>query len=485
MIRSLRAQLTLWSAGVLGVALMVLSVGVYFFAERTLYQRMDAGLLSALDDTIHAVSQPPVDGSRRGDSFEKALQSLRYPGRSVWLLDSQGRVLAKRAPSGEQLLRLPERVREAGEHPRFYELVESGSDTDDGCRGVFARFSDSAGTSYIGVVAQSNEAISDQLDVLLDVLLLAVPFAVILAGAGGWFLARRSLTPVAAMADSARQITARNLAERLPVHNPRDEIGSLATTFNQLLDRLSTAFTQQRQFMADASHELRTPLSVMRTAAEVTLEQDHRQESEYREALATVKQQGRRLTGIVENMFALARADMGQLSTHCTDLYLDEVVIEALRAASVLAARKEIRIEQEVTGEAPYRGDEGLLRQMVLNLLDNAIKYTPAGGKVKVHLETRAAEYTIQVTDTGPGIPGEDQRYIFDRFFRSDKARTGNSAEKGGAGLGLSIACSIAELHGGQIKLTRSDSWGSTFVVLLPMRVARADAARIRGIGRP
>jgi len=467
-IRSLRAQLTLWSAGVLGVVLMVLSGGVYFFAERILDQRMDAGLLSALDDTIHTVSQPAVDGSRQADSFEKALQSLHYPGRSIWLLDSEGSVLAKKAASGEQSLRLPERVSEAGERPRFYELDESGPDADDGCRGVFKRFSDAGGASYIGVVAQSTELISDQLDLLRDLFLVAVPFAVILAGAGGWFLARRSLAPVVAMAESARQISARNLAERLPVHNPRDEVGSLATTFNQVLDRLSTAFTQQRQFMADASHELRTPLSVMRTAAEVTLERDHREEPEYREALATVKQQARRLTGIVENMFALARADMGQLSTHCADLYLDEVVNEALRAASVLAARKEIRIEQAITGEAPYRGDEGLLRQMVLNLLDNAIKYTPPGGTVKVRLETRATEYAIQVMDTGPGIPGEDQRYIFDRFFRSDKARTGKSDEQGGAGLGLSIACSIAELHGGQLKLARSDSSGSTFTVLLP-----------------
>jgi len=469
-IRSLRAQLTLWSAGVLGMVLIVLSVGAYFFAQRTLDQRMNAGLLTTLDDVIHTVSQPPVGGSRPADSFEKALQSMHYPGRSIWLLDSGGRVLVKRPASSEISLRLPERVSEAGERPRFYELAESRPDADDECRGVFQRFSDTASASNIAVVAQSTEPISDQLDLLFDLFLVAVPFAVILSGVGGWFLARRSLAPVAAMAESARQITARNLADRLPVHHPRDEVGSLATTFNQLLDRLSTAFTQQRQFMADASHELRTPLSVMRTAAEVTLEQDHRQETEYREALATVKQQARRLTGIVENMFALARADMGQLSTHFADLYLDEVVSEAVRAASVLAARKEITIDQDVTAEAPYRGDEGLLRQMVLNLLDNAIKYTPPSGTVTVRLEARATEYAIQVTDTGPGIQGEDQLHIFDRFFRSDKARTGksNSKEEGGAGLGLPIARSIAELHRGQLTLARSDCSGSTFEVLLP-----------------
>jgi heavy metal sensor kinase len=443
---------------------------VYFFAEQILDQRMETGLLSLLDDTIHAVSQAPVDGSRQAGSLEKTLQSVHNPGRSIWLLDSDGRVLAKKASSSEESLRLPERMSEAGERPRFYELDESGPDADDGCRGVFKRFADSAGVSYIAVVAQSTELISDQLDMLRDLFLLAVPFAVILAAAGGWFLARRSLAPIAAMAASARQITARNLEERLPVHNPDDEVGSLATTFNQVLDRLSAAFTQQRQFMADASHELRTPLSVMRTAAEVTLEQDHRQEPEYREALATVKQQARRLTGVVENMFALARADMGQLSPHRADLYLDDLVNEALRAASVLATHKEIRVEQDITSEAPYRGDEGLLRQMLLNLFDNAIKYTPPGGAMKVCLETRATEYAIQVTDTGPGIPGEDQHYIFDRFFRSDKARTGNSNEDGGAGLGLSIARSIAELHGGQLQLARSDSSGSTFIVRLPRR---------------
>ena len=174
-----------------------------------------------------------------------------------------------------------------------------------------------------------------------------------------------------------------------------------------------------------------------------------------------------------DGMFALARADMGQQITHSTDFYLDEIVDEAVLAASVLASRKGQEIEAKCAGESPYRGDEGLIRQMVLALLDNAVKYTPQGGSIKVSLENRGTYYVVFITDTGPGIPVGDHPRIFDRFFRSDKARTSNPNGNGGAGLGLSIARSIAELHKGQIELKRSDTTGTTFIILLPFGETR------------
>jgi heavy metal sensor kinase len=467
---SLRAQLTLWYGGVLALALVVLSLSAYFAAARLLTQRMDSSLLSTMDEAERSLRQPAVDTESPSEFALRALQSLHYPIRTIWVLDTEGRLLAEKKAATGSPLRHPQGLTAGAGAPHFYQFAESRVDADDSCRGVFKRVTVPAGASYLIVVAQSTESIEDQLDLLRDVSFIVVPFAVVLAAAGGWFLAHRSLAPVSAMADSAKQITARNLEERMPVPNPGNEVGSLATTFNQLLDRLSTAITQQRQFMADASHELRTPLSVMRTAAEITLERSSRDESDYREALNVVKQQTGRLTQIVNDMFALARADMGQLSLHPVDLYLDEVANEALRAAAVLAKRKKIDLESQIGGEAPYRGDEGLLRQMVLNLLDNAIKYTMPGGHVKLGLEARTTEYAIQVTDTGPGIPSEDQPRIFDRFFRSDKARTGQNSVENGTGLGLSIARSIAELHGGQLNLQRSDSSGSAFIALLPRR---------------
>jgi two-component system, OmpR family, sensor kinase len=470
-IKSLRTQLTLWYVGVLAAVLLLASAAAYYGAERILTQRMDTSLLATADEVVRALSTQARNQDGDSRFVSQLVEELGYPNRTIWLLDANGRVLAEKKATTGPKLQLARNLSEAGAGHRFYELDESQPDADDSCRGIVERFATSNGSSYILVVTQSTETISDGLDLLRGLTLFVVPLAVFLAAAGGWFLARRSLAPIASMAATARQITANNLGERLPVHNPQDEIGSLATLFNQVLERLSGALTQQRQFMTDASHELRTPLSVIRTAAEVTLEPAHRQESEYREALGIVKQQVQRLTGIVENMFALASAEMGQLKLYATDFYLDEVVGEAVTAAAVLAARKQIKIELRVGGEAPYRGDEGLLRQMLMNLLENAIKFTPQGGSVLVSLKEAPGKYVIQVADTGTGISPDDQPYIFDRFFRADKARSEVHAENG-AGLGLSITRSLAELHGGQVQLESSGPQGSAFVVSLPRALA-------------
>ncbi len=277
---------------------------------------------------------------------------------------------------------------------------------------------------------------------LRGILYIAVPVALALAGLGGWFLARKSLAPVVAMSESARRIGSGNLDERLPVANPRDELGQLAATFNELLARLDDAFTQQqrafeqqRQLMADASHKLRTPLSVMHTTAEVTLAGERRDEGEYRDAVAMMDAQTRRMRRIVEDMFTLARADAGHRPLERTDFYLDELVAETACAASVPATRKGVKVEVAASVETLYRGDEGLLRQMLLNLLDNAIKYTPADGAVRVSLTSPGSTYEIEVADTGRGIPPEAQPHIFKRFYRVDKARSRDGAvDRGGAG---------------------------------------------------
>jgi signal transduction histidine kinase len=269
------------------------------------------------------------------------------------------------------------------------------------------------------------------------------------------------------MATTTQRITAENLDERVPVHNSRNELGQLATSFNELLSRLSTSFSQQRQFMTDASHELRTPLSVIRTAAQVVLQKPQRMESEYREALGSIEQQTQRLARIVNDMFTLARTDSGAVVLQSAEMYLDEVLSESAQIVSVLARRKDIRIEMPAKDEAPYRGDEGLLRQMFINLLDNAVKYTGEGGLVRILLESMESEYIVIISDTGIGIATEAQPYIFDRFFRADKSRT-QTMDGNGAGLGLSIARVIAEVHKGRLELQRSDETGSTFVVFLP-----------------
>jgi heavy metal sensor kinase len=324
-----------------------------------------------------------------------------------------------------------------------------------------------ANTPYIILASQPLEAVEDELESLREILYLATPAVLLVAGLGGWFLARQGLAPVGAMAKRARQLGAGSLDRQLPVANPRDELGQLATSFNELLSRLDAAFDEQRRFMADASHELRTPLSVMSTAAGVTLKKEHRAEEEYREALQMMAEQTRRLSRIVQDMFILARADAGHYPLQKRALYLNDLIGEVARAGGLLASDKSVSVELSNLPEAAFHGDEDLLRQMVMNLVDNAVKFTPAGGTVRLGLARRGGEYLLSVSDTGPGIPAEARPHVFERFYRADKARS--RSEDGGAGLGLAIARWIAQAHDGDLRLDDSDAAGATFTIRLPL----------------
>jgi heavy metal sensor kinase len=304
-----------------------------------------------------------------------------------------------------------------------------------------------------------------------------IPIAVLLASAGGYFLARKSLAPVVAMSSQAGRIGAANLHERLAVQNERDELGHLAQSFNNLLDRLSQSFERQRRFMADASHELRTPVAILRGESEVALSQQTRSLEEYRESLSVLHQEAERLTHIVEDLFTLTRADAGQYPLQPRDFYLDELIAECVHSARTLAQAKDISLIFEATCESPIHADESLLRRMILNLLDNAIKYMPPGGRVTVSCRRIGDEYALSIADTGSGIPAELQPRIFERFFRVDKARSRSDSD-GGAGLGLSISRWIAEAHQGRLELTRSDSAGSIFTAYLPAALVSSVSTR-------
>ena len=246
---------------------------------------------------------------------------------------------------------------------------------------------------------------------VLSAFALAIPLSIVLASGGGYFLARRSLSPVVEMATQAGRIGADNLHQRLQVTNAHDELGHLAQSFNSLLDRLDQSFEQQRRFMADASHELRTPVAILFGEADVALSQASRSPEDYRESLDILRAEAKRLKHIVEDLFTLARADAGQYPLVLTDFYLDELVTECLRSVRTLAAAKQITISCDTSKEMPIHADEALLRRMIVNLLDNAIKYTPAGGHVSVTWES-ISQYRITVSDTGHGIPSELQTRI-------------------------------------------------------------------------
>lgn len=266
-----------------------------------------------------------------------------------------------------------------------------------------------------------------------------------------------------------------------PVVTPHDELGGLAVVINSLLDRLERAFAQQRRFMADASHELRTPTAILNTEAQVTLAREHRSEAEYRESMTVMQQAAARLTRIVDDLFLLARADAGHLVARMRDIYLDEVVHDVTRAVRPLGERRSVRVELQPVVDAPFHGDADLLGRLLLNLLDNAIKFSVGGGTVTIAL-ARLGEgdgtgrYEIRVIDDGPGIPPAVQERVFERFFRGDPARGRvEPTETSGAGLGLAISRRIAEAHGGTLQLVASRPGRTEFCLSLPATTTTRD----------
>ncbi len=290
-----------------------------------------------------------------------------------------------------------------------------------------------------------------------EALTVGIPIAILLSAVIGWWLASIGLRPITDMADRAARIPLTGL-EDLGQTNRTDELGRLADTFNALVARLRSALVTQRQFMADASHELRTPVSVVSTAADVLLSREHREESEYREALTIVGGQARRLGHLVEDMLVLARADAGGYPLRPVALYLDELVADSRRGLDVLALERGVTIHADRLPEAPFEGDEELLRRLVVNLLQNAVQHTPRGGEVLVTIERTPQTIALRVTDGGAGIPIADRERIFDRFVQLDQARRAQ-----GTGLGLPIARWIAEAHNGTLVLKSSGPGGSTF----------------------
>lgn len=467
---SVAVRLTLWYVGMLAVVVAILSIGLYTLVTRNLYDHLDAGIGSTLQLAVTALKSSNYQPGSYSGALTRTLASLQIPNQTVAVLDSGGHVLAEKTGPGGPQLRIPPSPLRPTDAFQFYELPESQPDLDDRFRAAFERVpADAANGFYCVIAGQSSESLQDRIDLLFDVLWTVVPMMLIVAGTGGWFLTRSSLTPVMGMAQCAHRISAANLDQRLPITNAGDEFGSLAAAFNELLARLHGSFTQQQQFMADASHELRTPVSAIRTTSEVLLEREGRSEGEYLEAMNIIKEQSRRLTRIVEDMFTLARADAGHTEVCITELYLDELLLEIARSARMLAARKGLRLEISDLPEARFFGDEGMLRRMLWNLVENAVKYTPQDGRIEVSLSLVDKQYLITVTNSGDGIPEGAQAHIFERFYRADQARSReNSADDSGAGLGLPIARSIAEAHRGRLALRKSDHSGSIFEIILP-----------------
>jgi heavy metal sensor kinase len=311
--------------------------------------------------------------------------------------------------------------------------------------------------------ASPDERVEQQLDEILVVLVLGLPVIVILAGVGGYLMARRALAPIDHLAADARRITAERLHQRLSVPNEHDEIGRLAAVINDTFARLESSFDHLRRFTADASHELRTPLAVIRGIGELSLGQT-RTPAEYKEAMGSMLEEVDRLTRLVDALLRLSRGDAGTVRLSPEVLDLADLARDITASLGILADERRQQLNVVATSGVNVLADRLVLRDAVANLVDNAIKYGPAESIIDVRVDGDAARAVLTVTDQGPGVASEHRARIFDRFYRVDEGR---SREMGGTGLGLAIAKWAVEANGGQITLDSTER-GSTFRIELP-----------------
>lgn len=442
---SLRARITLFFTALLTLVLVIASVTAYAAHSKSRLAQIDDELNRTERLLSKLVSSDLDEGTPLAVSAREALEELALADLSVSVYDGAGALLA--GEPGVATSRTGTRAAtEATPNGRARRYRADHEDVRGG---------------YAVVVTRSLGPLDRELASLRAALAIGLASSLILAVVLGYWFSGAALRPVTSMSEQARGMKGETRGARLASSDRRDELGNLARAFNGLLDRVESALAQQRQFMADASHELRTPVSVARTAIEVTEAKAERTSSEYRDCLAVVRGQIARLSRLVEDLFAMARADAEGLPLRTRRFYLDELVAACVRDATILAAGRGTTVELNGAEDLEISGDEQLLGRMVSNLLDNAVRHGPAGGQVQVRLRALGSGAEILVGDTNPPITEREK--IFDRFVRLDPARTG-----GGAGLGLSIARAIASAHGGTLNLAPAQEGGNTFVALLP-----------------
>jgi heavy metal sensor kinase len=324
------------------------------------------------------------------------------------------------------------------------------------------------GERYLVETGALLDEVQQDLRQWLILLIAGLPVVAAIAIAGGYFLINRALRPVDQIAATAERIGSHNLGQRLPVANTGDELERLSITLNHMIHRLEEAFQHSRRFMADASHELRTPLTVLRGELE-TFVQEPGLSSEMRERLGSALEELERLVNIVEGLFAISRLDAGDAQAESVKFDLGKLASSTSDQMSLLGEDKNIKITCAAANDVWIEGDRARMKQVVVNLLDNAIKYTPQGGAVGLNVRTRDGKAVLEVTDNGIGIPTDSLPRVFERFYRVDEAR---SRELGGAGLGLSIVKSICVAHHGHVEASSSPGNGSVFRVELPLTSA-------------
>mgnify|MGYP001619635614 CR=1 FL=1 len=477
--RGIRLRLTVLFGTVLGLTLLLFSLLVYGAFVREQDLQFDAALYNHAVDVVGSIDITPygdvvfeneslsTNGKifpfAVGKSFLQVLNRqgkplarsrtlgsgrLPYAGADQALVATQGVVL--RTIAGEEMALPP------GKFDPHYRLIS-----------LLAQPTPSTG--YVLQIAVSLKPMEDERAGIRTFFSVSIPLTLFLAMLGALYLSGRALNPVAMIIEQAQQISASQLNVRLPVPHDEDELKHLTLTLNNLLDRLQKAFVSQERFVADASHQLKTPLAILRGELDVLRQKPGRSTAEIGEFLDSASQELEHLSRLVEELLLLARVEAGAGSLSLATCRLDEIAMEVTSRMQRLATRKEVRLKldllQDETGTPDFeaRGDPDLLQSVLHNLIVNAVKYSPAGALVEVRLNQTANGVRVQVRDNGPGMAPEEQKRVFDRFYRGGDNGGSAGGTTDGFGLGLAIANRIIEMHGSRLMLDSKLGAGSTF----------------------
>ena len=462
---SIRTRLTFWYTTLLFVSLLAFGAIFSYSLLKIFIYRIDNQISSVADMMVHTVIRPSgqIFIPRDFDIMLERYFGVRTAGSYIQVLEPHGNIIAKSSNlEGFSMTVPPPTYRAAIEGATTYEVVKTVGKYP--LRVVTKPIILDGRLIAIVQVGSSFEGMDEIFHLLAYILLPGILASVVVAGAVGWFLARKALRPVAEITDTARKITAENLDERIRADVPQDEIGRLAATMNEMIERLEKSFQQIRQFTGDASHELKTPLTILKGEIEMALRS--KDDVQYmKEVLSSSLEEIDRMSYIVKSLLDLAKMDVEKGALAREPVRLDKVLADRHEHFKRLAFDSAVQLDILENRPVMVLGDQVRLSQLIYNLIDNAIKYTPRGGKVELRLAQDGQTVYFRVKDTGVGISSEDLPYIFDRFYRVDKART---REVGGAGLGLSICREIAEAHGGTLTALSEAGKGSTFTASFP-----------------
>jgi heavy metal sensor kinase len=465
--RYIRDRLTLWYVGIFGAVLGIYICGACILQYWQLNDQLHHAEIQDLETVEGLLYFAPERRLLLHEDYHSHPQSRLLLDRYMEVLSPGGQVLFRNNRlHGMNLGGAPTpREGEVGYESKRVHLA-------DGTRALaISHLHILQGEPLIIRLAYSTEPLTERLFEFIGLLLLAMPAALIVAGFAGYRVAGKALNPLEEMARKTEQITAQRLNERIPVDNPDDEFGHMSRVLNGLLSRLGESFEKLQHFTSDVSHELRTPLAAIRSVGEVALQDEHSPEK-YRDIIGSMLEEVARLTAMIDTLLTLAHADSGAVELHRTTFKLNDLVQESVAVVGVLAEDKKQTILVGGNSQFSVSADRSFLRMAVINLLDNAVKYSPAGCAIRVSVRNserapdRATLVGVVIEDEGPGIPEDKAERVFDRFYRVDVGRT---RDAGGAGLGLAIAKWAVEAHGGAISLTPRLPHGSVFSIWLPI----------------